>query len=172
MTNRACDARPSRRSGLMTLCARVLVAATLAVGVTACSAPEVQTRGNIPTAKKIAEIEPGSTTRPQVESLLGTPSTTSLFDNGETWFYMGAYTQQYAYHATEELERHILAVSFDQNGVVSQIKALNKDDGSEMTLVERKTPTAGNELTLMEQLLGNVGRFSNENTGGKGVTRK
>lgn len=153
-------------------CLFALLPLVLAVSVSACE-PEIHTRGNMLPQSKISDLRAGSTTRAQVTSLLGTPSTTSLFDEGETWFYIGSRTRQVALHSVEEVERQVLAVSFDKQGLLAQVKSLNKEDGTEITLVERTTPTAGNELTLMEQFMGNIGRFSGSSEKNpSGVTRK
>lgn len=140
------------------------VAGTLAL--TACS-PEVRTHGAMPSQSKLEQIEAGKSTRGDVAQLLGTPSTTSMFDNGETWYYIGSRQQQYAYHANEELERQILVLTFDRQGTLSDMKKLDKESGTEITLVKRTTPSAGHELTVIEQMLGNIGRFNSGTSGGK-----
>jgi outer membrane protein assembly factor BamE (lipoprotein component of BamABCDE complex) len=143
-----------------------------AVLVSGCEA-EVHTRGNMVTQRSLEQIQVGQTSRAQISSLLGTPSTTSIFDGGETWIYVGAYTRQQSYHAMEEIERQVIAISFDQSGMVNNVRSLSKEDGTEITIVERQTPTAGNELTVMEQMLGNVGRFSGgSDSGGQGATQR
>lgn len=143
----------------------LVVLAPVAVALPACS-PEVTPRGNLPSPSVLAQVVAGETSRPQVASLLGSPSSTSLFDNGEVWYYIGARTTQYGVYATEEVERSVIAVRFDPAGRVEKVTTLGKDDGAEVTLVGRATPTAGNELNFMQQMLGNVGRF-NKDTGGK-----
>jgi outer membrane protein assembly factor BamE (lipoprotein component of BamABCDE complex) len=148
------------------------VGLSAAVLISGCEA-EVQTRGNMVSQRSLQQIQIGQTSRAQISNLLGTPSTTSLFDRGETWIYIGAYTRQESYHAMEELERQVIAVSFDQSGMVSDVRTLSKDDGSEIAIVERQTPTAGNELTIMEQMLGNVGRVSDDaGSSAQGITRR
>lgn len=153
----------SRRS-LRGLFPVLAVLAPLAVALPACS-PDVTPRGNMPTPSQLAQVVPGETSRPQVASLLGTPSSTSLFDNGEVWYYIGGRTTQYAVYPTQELERSVVAISFGPSGQVEEVKALGKDDGSEVVLVDRTTPTAGNELNFIQQMLGNVGRFNKDTTG-------
>ena len=44
-------------------------------------------------------------------------------------------------------------------GVVRDFASLGLEDGRIIELVERKTPTAGNEITFLQQLFGNLGRF-------------
>lgn len=131
--------------------------------VSGCN-PEIHTRGNLVKEKELEQIKVGSSTKADVSGLFGTPSTTSMFDGGETWMYIGSKTVQKSWHALEELDRKVVAISFDKNGTVSDMKVLGKDDGTKITMVERQTPTAGHSLSLMEQLLGNIGRFNS--TGG------
>lgn len=127
--------------------------------LTAC-APDVHARGNLPPQATIDQLVPGESSRNQVLSLLGTPSTTSLFDGGETWYYIGARTQQYAVYANEEIERQIVAIRFDSTGRIADLTTMGKDDGTEMAVIERETPTEGTSLTIIEQFIGNIGRFS------------
>ncbi|WP_019643839.1 outer membrane protein assembly factor BamE [Novispirillum itersonii] len=138
-----------------------VIPAVAACGIllAACS-PEVRTHGAMPQKSVMAQIEPGKSTRADIAQALGTPSTTSMFDNGEVWYYIGARRQQVSFHASEELERQVLIFTFDKGGVMDEMKTLDKNSGQEVTLVSRKTPSAGHELTIMEQLLGNIGRFN------------
>lgn len=142
--------------GLRTI---LVVTVPLVTLLPACSA-EVVPRGNLPNAASLERVVPGETTRAQVSSLLGTPSSTSLFEDQETWFYIGAKTTQYAFYPTEEVDRKVVAVTFDGNGVVKEVRALDQEDGVPVKIVERKTPTVGNELTIIQQMLGNLGRFN------------
>ena len=48
------------------------------------------------------------------------------------------------------------------DGRVDKISRLDETDGREVDLVKRETPSAGRELGLLEQLFGNIGRFSGE----------
>ena len=51
---------------------------------------------------------------------------------------------------------------------------LDENAGTQVELVERTTPTAGRDLNFIEQMLGNVGRFSGGNGGFRqpGVPRR
>ncbi|MBB4286845.1 outer membrane protein assembly factor BamE [Roseospira goensis] len=140
----------------------VAAALALAVVVGAC-APEISARGNEPTRERLSQIQAGEQSRAEVAALLGTPSTTATFDD-ETWYYISAQTQQFAIYEREELERRVIAISFGDDGRVSDVRELTLDDGREVEVVDRETPTLGNELSVLEQLLGNLGRFE----GGEG----
>ena len=142
---------PIRTSGI----AGVVV---IALAVTACSA-RLDSHGNIPDPEIIESIRIGKSNRAQVSEMLGTPSARATFDQ-EAWYYVGTHTSKFAFFEEEVLERKVLVIRFDKQGVVRQVERLNKKDGRDVQIVDRKTPTRGKELTIIEQLLGNVGRFS------------
>lgn len=120
---------------------------------------DIDARGNLPTPLALEKLAPGEQTRQDVRNLLGSPATTSVFDN-ETWYYISSQTTQYAFYPVEELERTIYAVHFDQRGILNNVTKLDQRDGREIQIVSRETPTKGRELSLVEQLIGNLGRFN------------
>ena len=142
------------RSILARTCGLMLAAAA----VSACT-KDIDARGNLPTTDSLALLAPGEQTRQDVRNLLGTPSTTSVFDN-ETWYYMSSQTTQYAFYPVEELERTVYKVNFDQRGILNDVVKVDLNDGREFTIVSRETPSKGRELSLIEQLIGNLGRFN------------
>jgi outer membrane protein assembly factor BamE (lipoprotein component of BamABCDE complex) len=58
------------------------------------------------------------------------------------------------------LDQQVVAVAFDDSGVVREVEHLGLADSRTVDPSPRVTPSAGRELGLMEQLVGNVGRFS------------
>ena len=144
-------------------------AVLLAVAVTACSA-RLDSHGNIPDPEIVESIRIGKSNRAQVSEMLGTPSARATFDE-ESWYYVGTHTSKFAFLEEEVLERNVLVVRFDKRGIVRQVERLDKKDGRDVQVVDRKTPTRGKELTILEQLLGNVGRFGGAPTddGGAGL---
>ena len=65
-----------------------------------------------------------------------------------------------AFFEPKLLERKIVAIVFDDEGVVEDVVTYTENDKKDVELVSRVTPTAGNELSLLQQLFGNVGRFA------------
>ena len=65
--------------------------------------------------------------------------------------------------------------SSPEEGILKNMSSLDerldKNSGRAFQVVDRKTPTRGKELTILEQLLGNVGRFGGveEDDGGVGL---
>lgn len=134
-----------------------LLAAGLCVGLAACGG-EVAVRGNMPDPELIAEIQPGGDRREDVVDKLGSPSTVSTFLDRK-WYYIGQKVEQFAFMSPTVVERSVLVVSFDETGTVDDTLMYTLEDGQIIDPVSRKTPTEGRELTVLQQLFGNLGRF-------------
>ena len=91
-------------------------------------------------------------------------TTVSTFDSN-TWYYITQQTKNYAFFKPEIIDQTVLMIAFDDQGVVSEIREYTLEDGLVVDPVTRKTPTAGKELTLIQQLFGNIGRFSRDQPG-------
>ena len=57
------------------------------------------------------------------------------------------------------VERKIIALTFDGQEKLADVITYTEADGQDIRIVSRKTPTAGKELTFLQQLFGNLGRF-------------
>lgn len=128
----------------------------MVAGVAACG-PDVIPHGDLPQPDHLSQIEPGRT-RSDVLALLGTPSTTFNLD-ADRWYYISNQSQEYMWHHIEEVSRLVIVIDFDKKGVVTGVRKLTLKDGEDVAMVERTTPTSGNTLSLLGQLVGNVGRF-------------
>ncbi len=136
---------------------RTLIVLAAAVLLTAC-APRVEIRGNLPDPDLLAELEIGALNKRQVEEMFGSPSSVSTFGS-ENWYYISERTETTAFLAPEVVDRKVVVISFDDKGVIRDFASLGLEDGRIIELVERKTPTAGHEITFLQQLFGNLGRF-------------
>jgi outer membrane protein assembly factor BamE (lipoprotein component of BamABCDE complex) len=145
---------------------RIIAAAAVFViaGMTLSCTPRIDNHGNEIDLDNLVEIEPGKTRKSRVSALLGTPSSTSDFGE-DTWFYIGATTKTVAFFQPELINRKVVYVSFDKDGVVGSIGKLSEQDGRKIEIVDRETPTAGQRITLLQQLIGNIGRFNDGSTG-------
>ena len=124
-----------------------MATALLAAALGACS-PRLAVRGNLPDPEQVVEVLPGESDREDVQRILGSPSTLSTFQDS-TWYYIGERTEQTAFFKPDVVERSVLTITFNDAGLV--------DDTA---MVDRQTPTEGNELTIWQQLIGNIGRFT------------
>lgn len=141
--------------------ARPLAAAVAVLLVGAC-ATEVNLRGNAPDTEQLSLIQPGAQSRDQVIQLLGSPTVVSTFDQ-HTVYYISQRTRTVTYHEPEVLTRQVIEIRFDQSDRVAGIRKYDLRDGKQVDVVERTTPTPGRQFTLLQQLLGNLGRFEGEN---------
>ena len=142
------------------------MAVLLALGLGACVA-SVDQRGNLPEPEKIAQIQPGSTTRDQVVKILGTPSSTGVF-NDKSWYYISRKTKQVAFFDKDVLDQQVFVVNFDGRGVVNSVDHKDLKDGREIAMAPGATPAPGRELTFVEQVLGNIGRFNKGRSSSEG----
>src|SRR5262249_55941906 len=83
------------------------------------------------------------------------------------WYYISKKTEQEAFLDPTVLDQEVLEIKFDDTGVVKDMRLYGIEDGKEIDPVSRATPTGGQELTFMQQLLGNIARC-NSNEGGSG----
>ena len=139
------------------LAAGLLVAATVA----ACS-PRVATRGNLVEDYRLEQVHTGTSTKADVATILGTPTTVSTFDDN-TWYYIGQRVETVAFFAPEVTQRRVLRMQFDPtSSTLTDIKEVDLADGQQVAMVTRETPTLGRRIGILEQFLGNIGRFNNE----------
>lgn len=138
-----------------------LGASLLALSLSACESRK-NTRGNLLDPERVEDIRPGELNRDEVVEILGSPSSITPFGS-DTWYYISQRTETYAFFAPKVLERQIVVVSFDKKGKVTKVDTVGLEQGREIIPVARKTPTHGNKLTVLEQLIGNLGRFKNAN---------
>ncbi len=114
----------------------------------------------------MTQIHPGKTTKDQVVKILGTPSSVGVF-NEKNWYYISERTKQFAFFKPQVTDQQVYVVSFNDDGVVKAVDHKKLQDGQEVVPVARVTPAPGRELTFLEQLLGNLGKFNGGGGGGE-----
>ena len=143
---------------------KITLAALSALGLAllgACS-PIIQQEGNVPDPDQVVQINPGVDDKNRVTQLLGSPSTVSAFQD-RTWYYISRRTEQHAFLDPDVVDQEVLAISFNDQNIVEDMKIYGLENGRMITMNDKITPTYGNNLTLLQQLLGNLGRFNNPN---------
>lgn len=137
---------------------RFFKAAGLTAGamlVAACES-RISSHGFVPEAEVLATVQAGVDTRGSVQRKIGRPSSTGVFtDRG--WYYVSTTIKRDTYKEPEVIDRRLVAIAFDENDVVASIAEYGLEDGRTIDLQTRTTPTAGRELSFIEQALGNIG---------------
>jgi outer membrane protein assembly factor BamE (lipoprotein component of BamABCDE complex) len=138
-----------------------LIAVLLALSLGACSVfePKNQIRGNRIDADQMKELTVGTTTRADVIALVGSPTLRATFDDN-TWLYISEITRPRIGSTNGVEDQRVVALTFDPKGVLQSIKTRNQDDSVPVTVVDRTTPSPGSEASFLQQLFGNIGRFT------------
>ena len=131
-----------------------------ALALAAC-APEVSTHGYRFDEATLAQLEPGRTTRDGTLQLLGSPSSVATFDD-RVWYYVSQRTERMSFYQEEIVDQKVISITFDDQDVIQHIDRQSLEDAREVALVGRETPTSGSELGILEQFIGNIGRFNPE----------
>lgn len=139
----------------------VLVAGALAIGLTAGCERVVKQHGYAPAREELAEIRVGQDTRASVRRKIGRPSTTGVF-LPDRWYYVASEMEHYLFYEPRLASRRVVAVRFGPDEVVTSVNEYGLEDGRVIDLETRTTPTLGRELTVMQQILGNIGRVTAE----------
>lgn len=137
-----------------------------ALALVAC-APDVEEHGDLPTKSEIAQIHPGKTTKDEVVKILGSPSSVGVFDPN-AWYYISDKTSQTAFFLPNTTDQEVYIVDFDKDGVVAAVGHKGLKDAENITPAPGATPAPGRELTFLEQIIGNLGRFGGSSGGGGG----
>jgi outer membrane protein assembly factor BamE (lipoprotein component of BamABCDE complex) len=118
-----------------------------------------QVRGNKVDSDSLAQLIPGTSTKQDVNALLGSPTAKGSFDDN-TWIYISQVTRpQIA--ATQGVEdQRVVVATFNDKGILSKVEKRSQDDALPVDVVARATPSPGTEASWLQQLLGNVGKFT------------
>jgi outer membrane protein assembly factor BamE (lipoprotein component of BamABCDE complex) len=132
-------------------------AALLSIGALTACTPGIDRRGFVPDETDTQPIQSGVDTKSTILARYGTPSTVAAFDDN-AWYYISDTKERRTYHLPTTTQRTVLAVKFGQNDVVDEVKTYGMADGRVVNYSNRETPTRGRELSVIEQIFGNVGR--------------
>lgn len=138
-----------------------ILAGALALALTGCTylLPNRQTRGILVDNIDYAQLVPGTTTRADAASLLGSPTAKATFDDN-TWFYIGEITEPVVLSFPRIDRQQVVVLNFDQGGTLQAIHRYTGKDAVRVAMVQRTTPSPGSEASILQQVIGNVGRYN------------
>jgi outer membrane protein assembly factor BamE (lipoprotein component of BamABCDE complex) len=140
---------------------RRLAFAGIAAALMAGCAATRDFHGYVPDQALATDVQPAVDTRTTVLARLGTPSTTSIF-NDDLWVYMSSTRELLTFYYPKVVAREIVAIQFDEDDVVSDVLVYDVNDGRTLAYNSRVTPTRGRELGILEQLFGTIGSLRNQ----------
>ena len=130
----------------------------LLASLAAACTPTTDLRGHKLPPELLAQVKVGLSTQDEVQAILGSPSSTMTYGT-QTWHYVFERTETTSFLTPEIKEYTTVTIVFDDAGRVKQIDKSGLNDLTDVTMVSRETPTAGKEMSFMEQMLGNVGKL-------------
>jgi outer membrane protein assembly factor BamE (lipoprotein component of BamABCDE complex) len=147
------------------LAARMGMSAVVVAAMVAACSPVIRNHGYVPAEDELALVEVGVDTRETVGQKIGRPSTSGLL-NDEGWYYVQSQYRHFGPREPQEIDRQVLAVTFNEAGVVENIARFGLEDGKVVEISRRVTQTNIKGITLIQQLLGSFGRIRAEDIAG------
>lgn len=141
-----------------------------AVAVVVGCSPVVSTHGYRIDPSLVAQIKPGITSREEVAQLLGSPSSMGTFDDA-SWYYVTQRTERLTFYDENVAAQDVLRIDFGPDGLVRGVSQRGLEMARNIEPAPEKTRTLGNELTIVQQFVGNIGRFNSEAGAGVGRPR-
>ncbi|MCY4169614.1 MAG: outer membrane protein assembly factor BamE [Rhodobacter sp.] len=115
--------------------------------------------GYVPADEALDRISVGLDTRLSVADALGRPSISGILsDSG--WYYVESRFRAYGFRQRLEVDREVVAITFDGEGVVENIERFGLEDGQVVALSRRVTDSNIKGVSFLRQLFGNIGNFA------------
>jgi outer membrane protein assembly factor BamE (lipoprotein component of BamABCDE complex) len=128
------------------------------VALSACSAT-YRNHGYVPTEEELAEVVVGVDTRDTVAENIGVPGSSGVL-NDSGFYYVTSRIRHYGAAKPKVVSRELVAISFDQSGIVKNIERFGLEDGQVIPLERRVTSSGVGDVSFLRQLMGNIGNFN------------
>ena len=129
----------------------------LAVFATACSRLEDRI-GYIPDESALEAVVVGRDTRDTVPVIIGRPSAQGVLSE-DGWYYVRSDYERFLWREPVEVDRQVVAVTFDEAGVVSNVERFGLEDGQVVVINRRQTDSNIEGVSILQQLFANIGNF-------------
>ena len=130
----------------------------LILTLSACSWLGTNQVGDVPEDIRVKAVKVGKHNKDDVVRLLGSATSITLFEK-ESWLYIESKEQNRVFFPAKEIERKVIQITFNSNGIVEKVNTLSLEDGQEIALEKSITPVSGKDLSVVDELIGNFGRF-------------
>lgn len=137
---------------------KAMLVLVLVLGLSACAAT-YRNHGYVPSDDELSEIVVGVDTRDSVEDVIGEPSAAGILDSSG-YYYVKSRVRHFGALRPKEVEREVLAISFDASGTVQNIERFSLADGKIVPLSRRVTESSVSDNSFLRQLLSSIGRFN------------
>ncbi len=143
---------------------RIAVPLLIAVQLGGCGVisifnPTLKQRGSLVDPDSLKELIPGTSSRADAVALIGSPTARATFDDN-TWIYISQVTSTRIGRTPGVTQQRVTILTFDQAGTLRGIATRTKADGKPIDMAAGATPSPGSEASFLQQLFGNVGKFT------------
>ena len=148
----------------MRLCLHPVLLLSLALSVAGCGvtkvfSPTLRQRGSLVDPDALRELIPGTSSRADAVALIGSPTARATFDDN-TWIYISQITSTRIARTPGVTAQKVVVLTFDQGGTLRGVAQRSREDGKPIDMAAGATPSPGSEASFLQQLFGNVGKFT------------
>ena len=136
---------------------RSIAAVALVISI-ACT-PVIRNHGYMPPPEDLELVTIGVDTRETVLANIGKPVAGGVL-NETGFYYVASKFRHFGAFEPVETEREVLAISFDDTGLVRNIERFGLDEGRVVVLSRRVTDDGIRDTTFVRQLLRSIGNFN------------
>jgi len=146
------------------LCLHPVLLLSLALSVAGCGvtkvfSPTLRQRGSLVDPDALRELIPGTSSRADAVALIGSPTARATFDDN-TWIYISQITSTRIARTPGVTAQKVVVLTFDQGGTLRGVAQRSREDGKPIDMAAGATPSPGSEASFLQQLFGNVGKFT------------
>ena len=133
-----------------------IIFAILFFQLNSCGLKVVENHGQIYEKNiNFKELQVGKTTKNEIVQLLGSPSTTSNFDNEQSWIYISSEFKKFIFLDGSNTDQKILILSFNQNTLKNK-ELLSKNDINNIEYEETLTDSRGKKVNWIKDFFSNL----------------
>ena len=133
-----------------------MIFAILFFQLNSCGLKVVENHGQIYEKNiNFKELQVGKTTKNEIVELLGSPSTTSNFDDEQSWIYISSEFKKFVFLDGSNTDQKILILSFNQNTLKNK-ELLSKNDINNIEYEETLTDSRGKKVNWIKDFFSNL----------------
>lgn len=119
----------------------------------------MRVHGYAPDVGEVENLIIGGDTKLSIEETIGAPSESGITED-TAWYYVESTVRTMAFLAPEVVERRVIVLDFDNNGILSDVSQFGIEAGKVINLQTRVTPTESRRVSVLRRLIGNVGSIT------------
>jgi outer membrane protein assembly factor BamE (lipoprotein component of BamABCDE complex) len=124
-------------------------------GLAGCTS-SFRKHGYVPAQEDLDNVIVGVDTVETVSASVPRPSGRGVLEGGD-WFFVESNWRHYGYRPPQEIDREVVAIRFDDDGVVENIERFGLEDGKVIVLSRRVTTNNVDGVSFIGQMFGSFG---------------